>query len=379
MADPWARLVARWTDAGVIDDETAKRIRAFEQSRVGAIEFRWPIWLALAFGGLMIGAAVLLFVSANWDNLSPFARLGLVGLLVGLFHVAGATMADRSPGVSVTMHAVGTVAFGGGIFLCGQVFHLAEHWPSGLMLWAIGAAAAWALLNQWPQMALVAILIPIWLTGEWYAFSLRHGLLTNVVPAVGHFLMALVFFTAVAADDRDVRRRALLWLGGLSLLPSSLSLVVATGVTWLPNDVSQLPLVDGIPGAVGWIVALGLPLVVAVVLRRAAALSAALAAAWVLGLIALRFVPGGVAEYAWWGAGAVALAAWGVQERRTERINMGSAMLAVTILTFYFSRVMDKMGRSASLMGLGILCLAGGWALERGRRRLVRETRGEQS
>lgn len=379
MADAWTRLVAQWTEAGVIDDATAGRIRAFEESRAGASELRWPIRLALAFGGLMIGAAVLLFVSANWDSLSPFARLSLVGLLVALFHVAGATVADRSPGLSTTLHAVGTVAFGAGIFLCGQIFNLAEHWPSGLMLWAIGAAFAWALLNQWPQMALVAILTPMWLTSEWWVFGLRHGLLTSMVPATGNFLLSVVFFTAIHGDDRDVRRRVLFWIGGLALLPASLSLVQATTFERLVTGQHPLPLVAGLTGAVGWAVALGLPLGVAVVLRRAAAWPAALAAVWVLVLILLRFVPGGVFEYVWWGVGAVGLATWGVVEKQTERINMGSAILAVTILTFYFSRVMDKMGRSASLMGLGILCLAGGWALEQGRRRLVRGTRGGQS
>jgi hypothetical protein len=36
---------------------------------------------------------------------------------------------------------------------------------------------------------------------------------------------------------------------------------------------------------------------------------------------------------------------------------------------------MDKLGRSASLVGLGVLFLGGGWALERVRRRLVEQSR----
>ena len=70
---------------------------------------------------------------------------------------------------------------------------------------------------------------------------------------------------------------------------------------------------------------------------------------------------------------------WGVQEARRERINMGSAIFAATVLAFYFSEVMTKLGRSASLAGLGILFLAGGWALERTRRHLVLQTRGGQA
>jgi hypothetical protein len=38
---------------------------------------------------------------------------------------------------------------------------------------------------------------------------------------------------------------------------------------------------------------------------------------------------------------------------------------------FYFSSVMDKLGRSLGLIMLGVLFLAGGWALEHTRRKLI--------
>jgi hypothetical protein len=38
---------------------------------------------------------------------------------------------------------------------------------------------------------------------------------------------------------------------------------------------------------------------------------------------------------------------------------------------------MDKLGRSASLIGLGILFLGGGWLLERTRRRLLAQMNAE--
>ena len=56
---------------------------------------------------------------------------------------------------------------------------------------------------------------------------------------------------------------------------------------------------------------------------------------------------------------------------RKERINLGTAGFALTILIFYFSSVMDKLGRATSLIGLGVLFLVGGWIFERTRRRLV--------
>ena len=58
------------------------------------------------------------------------------------------------------LHAVGTVALGGAIAMAGQIFNMQEHWPSAVLLWAVGAIAGWLLLGDWPHLALTAILAP---------------------------------------------------------------------------------------------------------------------------------------------------------------------------------------------------------------------------
>jgi hypothetical protein len=75
--------------------------------------------------------------------------------------------------------------------------------------------------------------------------------------------------------------------------------------------------------------------------------------------------------YLWAAIGAAGLIAWGIAELRRERINLGVAAFAITVLFFYFSSVMDKLGRAESLVGIGVLFLFGGWGLERLRRLLV--------
>jgi hypothetical protein len=163
----------------------------------------------------------------------------------------------------------------------------------------------------------------------------------------------------------------LLCLGGVGLPLGAIALVFASGQT----TTFQLSTVTRV---LGWSVALGAPLLVAVAFRRQAAWPNALAVIWVL--VLLRLHPGtDLYLYIWWAIGATVLAAWGVSDARSERINMGAAIFAVTILTFYFSQVMDKLGRSASLVGLGVLFLAGGWMLERVRRHLVLQTQGRHA
>src|SRR5215472_18723658 len=159
MKDALNKRLDRWISAGVVDANTAERIRVFEESERSSESLRWPVLLALALGGVLLCAGVLLFVAAHWDDLSPASRFSLVLLLVAVFPIAGAVIAERFSALSVTFYSIGAVCVGAGIFLTAQIFNLEEHWPSGILLWAIGALAGWLLLRQWPQAALLALLV----------------------------------------------------------------------------------------------------------------------------------------------------------------------------------------------------------------------------
>ena len=117
MAARWERYLERWTTAGLIEPSTAERVRIYEARQEKTQGLRWPVALAISFGGLLLGAGVILFVAAHWDTLSPGERFALVLLLVALFHVAGAFTAERFSVLSTTLHAVGTISLGAGIFL----------------------------------------------------------------------------------------------------------------------------------------------------------------------------------------------------------------------------------------------------------------------
>ena len=155
MDESTQRLLARWKAAGLLDRATADRIEAWEAGNAPAHSGRLGKF-AFAFGGLMLGAGVLLFVAANWDELSPWARFATLAGVVTILHVGGALVESRSAALAQTLHAVGTGALGGGIFLAAQAFNLAESWPSGFLLWAIGAAFALWFRRDWPQVLWVA-------------------------------------------------------------------------------------------------------------------------------------------------------------------------------------------------------------------------------
>ena len=367
--------LVRWADAGLIDSSTAERIRDYEQAHAGTTRLRWPVLIALAFGGLMVCGGVLLFVAAHWEALSPAVRFGLVIATVGGFHVAAALTAERFPGMAVTLHTIGTVALGAGIALAGQIFNLDEHWPSGILLWAAGAAASWLVLRQAPQLAIVALLVPVWLVSEWtVAAGRQFEPMATRVAACGIFLCALAYLAAVRNGRTEAWRRTLFWIGAVALLPASVALAFAASNGWWRNE-SAPPLMSPLY-VTGWTIAIGLPLGLAAFLRRQEAWVHGAASVWTIVLIVLTPAVSRIALYPWWALGAIGLVAWGVRDGRGERVNLGAAIFAATVIAFYFSQVMDKLGRSASLVGLGLLFLAGGWALERVRRQLVLQARG---
>jgi uncharacterized membrane protein len=368
MAAPWEQALAKWQEAGLIDPEAAARIREFEQRASGSGRLRWPAIAAIAFGGMMLAAGVLLFVSAHWDDIAPSTRFAMVVLMVAIFHAGGAYAAQRMEALAMALHGIGTAALGAGIYLSGQIFNMSEHWPSAILMWAAGAWIGWALRRDWLQLSFVAILTPAWIAAEWVDAHSSNDKFVVSILSQGMCLLAITYFTAP-------KSRALAWIGGIAFLPWTLAVIFGRELGSL-NDPPAMERFEG------YAVAYALPLLVAFLLRRKLAWINGIAAVWVwvLSLVArdLRFFGSNSDSpllYLWCGLGAAGLVAWGMYEHRGERINFGMAGFAITILCFYFSSVMDKLGRSASLIGLGVLFLAGGWALEKLRRKLVAQMR----
>jgi uncharacterized membrane protein len=383
---PLEKKLESWLSAGIIDAGTAERIRTFEESQGSDERLRWPVLLAVALGGVLLCAGVLLFVAAHWDELSPTWRFTLVLVLVAVFPIAGALTEERFSALSTTFYAIGTVCVGAGIFLTAQIFNLQEHWPSGILMWAIGALAGWLLLRHWTQAALLALLVPGWLVGEWEVRTLGFAV-SNRLITEGLVLVAITYLSSRTSGEDSLARRALAWIGGIALLPLGVVAFVEGRETWGWGGQNR-PGISPLLLMTGWAIAICAPLALAFALRKGPAWTNTLAAIWVLVIGTFRsthedtggnlsiFAWNSLGPYFWAGVGALGMVAWGLLERRRERINLGVAGFALTVIIFYFSDVMDKLGRSASLIGLGVLFLFGGWALERARRQLVARVAG---
>ena len=368
----------RWLQAELIDADIAEAIQRWEDSQLNQSKhssvrhLTVPIRLTILLGSLLLAAGLLLFVSAHWDQMPPLWRVSLILFIVIALHAGGAWFSERFQLMALGLHAVGTMAFGAGVFLCAQIFHLDVLWSFrwGLLLWSFGAAAGWMLLRQWPQLALLSLLLPGWISAliivEVDRFSSSEADWAVVPIAAGALLTALTYFTAPDRTPLTPARSVLMWIGGLALVPAAVTwAVVATGMD-LPALGQPLWL-----SLLVWVVTLGGPVILGWWLRPHRFWPLALAAIWMVLDLVIQVQGFSVLSFAWWGVGSVGLMLWGSTEARAERVNIGIVLLATTLIGFYFTEVIGRFDRSLSLLGLGMFFLVGGWGLNRLRQALL--------
>jgi uncharacterized membrane protein len=382
--ESWEQHLVRWETAGVVDETTGQQIRAFEAEQVNPARQRWQVVAALILGGILLGAGVLLFVAAHWEEVSPAGRLLLVlGVLTAL-HLGAVFSGERFPAMATVLHGVGTVGSGAAIALVGQIFNMQEHWPSAVLLWALCAAAGWRSLGDQFQQVLFLLLVPAWMISEWSYWASNFGgfdvYLARMIAVVG-----AVYLTAFIHS----RRKAVF---GILFGVAAVALVVAVNIvsdgwrSWFAHP--RLPLglrlaamaVMLVAVAVGWLWERRSVIPVVAVIAMMYALP------WLRAKVRLDEFAGGypyetpsVLAYAVVAATAMVFVWWGVRERSRAVVNFGIAAFGLTVAWFYFSSLMDRLGRSLGLIGLGILFLLGGWLLERFRRRLMMQVRSGPS
>ncbi len=391
-------LLNRWQTAGVLDAETAARIRAHEAQLAGTPEgpdervparqaraagmAKWQGITALILGAILLACGVVLFVSAHWDEMGPGARFLLVMAMVAVFHVGGAMARENYRGLSTALHAVGTVATGAAIALVGQIFNIEEHWPAAILLWALAALFGWMLLRDQAQQTLTLLLAPAWIFSE-IGFRADGYIGDSVYMGRLCLVWAILYITFFLGSRQKVVQGILFGAGVIGVV-AGIAMMLANWESWS----AQQSLIPFSTRAWAWVAIAALPLIAAAfhghkgLIPIAAAIAFCVALPWCYRTWTGSYVIRGVTTnhvrsepnlpaYALVALFAVFLCWWGVGLASHAMVNLGIVGFAATVAWFYFSDLMSKLGRSLGLIGLGILFLAGGWALEKLRRHIL--------
>ncbi len=406
----------RWQSAGVLDAETASRIRAHESKiaaqssaqaalsihhenvcpsslafgDVGEHEpqaapagLKWLVVTGLILGAILLACGVVLFVSAHWDQLGPAGRYLLVIAMVAVFHIAGGLTRSNFEGLSSALHAVGTISTGAAIALVGQIFNIQEHWPAAVLLWALAALAGWALLRDQAQQTLALLLLPAWIFCE-LGYRMAGHIGEDAYLGRLCFLWAILYLTFFAHSRRKVVQGILFAASAISAFYGIVFMVNGWG-RW-STEQSFIPFGTCVWA---WIAIAAVPIIVAAFHAHKGLVPLAAAIAFVIALPwcystrteTVNWADGSshlwtgtrpnLAAHALVAAFAVFLCWWGVRMISRALVNLGIVGFAAAVFWFYFSDIYNDHQRALGLIGLGILFLAGGWALEKMRRRIL--------
>lgn len=376
-------LLNRWQKAGVLDAGVAASIRAFEEKQQKPGGLRWQGMVALILGAILLACGVVLFVSAHWDQLGPLVRYAIVIAMVAIFHLGGGFVRKDFAGLSTTLHAVGTVSTGAAIALVGQIFNIEEHWPAAVLLWALAALAGWILLHDQAQQTLTLLLAPGWMLSE-IAFR-AHWRIGEAIY-IGRFLFvwAILYLTFFLGSKRKIVQGILFAAGAIAACAGT-GMMLDGWHSW-SADQSLVPFSVRVWA---WIALAALPLAIAAfhghkgLTPPALAVVYAIALPWCYrswtesfnwgkaGTHSYTRIEPNLAAHALVAGFAIFLCWWGVRMASKSLVNLGIVGFAITVAWFYWSNIWDKMNRSLGLIGLGVLFLAGGWVLEKMRRRIL--------
>jgi uncharacterized membrane protein len=171
------RDLARWRDAGWITPTGADSIRADLASRRSGMDLASSLGI---LGAVLIGFAIMSFVAANWPNMSKLGKIGLIAtVIIASYATAFALFKRRLEAFGQAAVLAGTAAFGGGIMLIAQIYHMDGHAPDAVWLWAVGALVAGYTIQSNPALALATVLIAIWSCWE---MSMGRGVHWGFLP-----------------------------------------------------------------------------------------------------------------------------------------------------------------------------------------------------
>jgi uncharacterized membrane protein len=417
-----------WTREGLLTEDQARRIRARYDFREGEMDRRAGpgrlVAAILVMGALLVGAGILAFIASNWEGMPDAARLALVFTGVVGLNAAGYELAFRRadfPRLGQALLLAGALAYGAGVFLVAQIFHLSGDWTGAFLLWGVGALTVAAAVRSAPVFGVAAAALAVWAAGEAVDFE-RNRLVTlgvlagTLLPlacwrgcakhaAIAAGALAVYFAVTPAQWDRkaeDLLPSAWLAVAGAFVAVAAvharfgsalgapwrhlgafgaMAATFALGFKDLAEELAPRAAMEGVvPGHVALLVVAGAAGALALALARdraarieaAAALAAvALGVLWLLGID--RETAGVFAlasNFAFFG-GALGLVAAGYRERRGALAYQGLAWFGLGLVGRYCEYGYRFIDKSLFFVVGGLLLLGLGWAMELQRRRIA--------
>jgi len=147
------------------------------------------IRVVLTIGAILVGLGILSFIASNWAGIGKLTKLVIIfGVFLGV-NIAGYRLAVNYPKTGRSFLYLGTLVYGAGIFLIGQMFNLGGNFAIAFLLWALGIVPL-ALQQKDKYLMLFAnLLFVVYLNG-----SLQQGFPYAALVGVPALYLAYNYF-----------------------------------------------------------------------------------------------------------------------------------------------------------------------------------------
>lgn len=199
------RDIARWREAGLIDDRVAGSLSLDVERNNGAAVSLGAVLTMMA--AALFSAAVLIFVAANWQDMPRLMRVGLLFALILSGYGGGAALKlSGREAAGEAAWLVAAAAFGASIALVAQIYHMSGDEAQAMLVWCAGTAFAALMLRSGPLTA-GAVLV----SGAWMLMQTSSGWLAGRPPLSWLVLAAALY--ALSFWTRSILARHLALLG----------------------------------------------------------------------------------------------------------------------------------------------------------------------
>lgn len=199
--------IARWQQKGLVTADLAgKLVAEAKDNHKSGIGFGQVLAI---LAGLLLAAAVLIMVAANWEAIPRLWRVAALFILIAAGYVGGAVLKLRGQdGFSEAAWLVGAATFGAGIALISQMYHISGDETQAILVWCVGTALAAAMLRSQSLTVAAILLAGVWGAWPFFYFGAESSLIGYPV------LLAVLWGLAVWTKSIPARYLILLSLIG---------------------------------------------------------------------------------------------------------------------------------------------------------------------
>ena len=387
---------------GVISAEQGRAILARyppESPGYEAARRRQALVVGLSIlGAALVGLGIISFFAANWDEIPRGIKLGSLVISILLAYGAGYFLWQRLgyTAIGVALVLLGCIIYGAGVHLIGQIYHIPVDHPSLTSFWFLGVLPLAYATRSLPVMFLAIILLLV-------AAGFRLPLWLADLPDAQAVVLSSVVYLALGMLVYAIGRAKALFEGWEQVggLFRAIGFIVGFGALYLLTFHDLYEEADRIVDVDYryWILtygasAIAVALVAGLEWRRIRRQGSSIVGYFEVAAVVILLTAPNVAAQApvsWeplypivlnalFALSALGLMISGYLQESEGRVNLSLGLIALYVISRYFEYSISLFESSLVFVGAGVILLAGGFLLERGRRKMLtamRATEGE--